>query len=138
MIMIYFYLFKKDIIICVIYYQKPLLECSPINDFEPLLNDNSTGTSGKFSFILCPATAPASTKILSTSSPPASNVNEVLLLSMLPPFIIISLKTLLISPSSVSSSGITPDMPDLTLVNAPTVGPMELVTSSIPAVNSIL
>src|ERR1051325_430254 len=112
-------------------------ERSPIDDLEPLLNDDSTGTSGKFSFIFCSATALASTKIRSTSSPPASNVNEALL-SMLPTFIIMSLKALSTSTNSVSTSDITPDMPDLTLVNAPTAGPMEVITSPISIVDSNL
>ena len=48
-------------------------ECSSIEDLEVELRPNDPiGTSGKFSFTLCSATALASDKILSTSSPLAS------------------------------------------------------------------
>src|SRR5918911_1949812 len=112
-------------------------ECSPVDDLEALPNDDSPGTSGKFSFILCSATAPASDNILSTSSALASNANSALL-SMLPVFIKVSLRTLLISPNSISASGITPDMSDLILVNAPTAGTMEAITSPTSTVDSNL
>src|SRR5919198_1202889 len=110
-------------------------ECSPIDDLESLLND-PIGTSGKFSLILCSATALASVKILSTSSQLASNSND--LLPMLPTFIIMSLKAPLIWPNSTSTSGVIPDNPDLTLVNAPIAGAITIITSPISIVDSNL
>src|SRR6266511_531410 len=109
--------------------------CSPA-DVRVLLEYDPIGTSGKLSLILCSATAPASASIPSTSSPLVSKANEGLPKD--PALIMMSLNTPFISPSSLSTSGITPPSPDLTLVTAPIAGPIATITSPRSIVDSNL